>query len=369
MSPDSDERKVKSNDIVNGVARRDIFDSNGVLQVKKGMRISSGHYDRMRDDGKIQEDKAGANRKAAQGDINYVSADSFHARLDKLVQRYRLLQKQLLLNMPFSEQEQQFVDRLIEQLVSMTEEKPHQILGELYLCDQRYSDFHRPVYAAAQVILLVQRFNSLKVEEAILYSELKQLILAALFFDIGLLQPISDEGPDTDLKLYREEFRNRSHSMLKSTGLDADLACQWILQSRFLKNASQAAKLLQTCADYAQLAFPAHQQGFTNASKVLASRLKSGEVDTGLASLLLKINGLSPIGSILQGSSGERYVVVRGPEPDDIKSSWIRLLTNRNGVQLKRPGERKRIGALDLKMVDHHQFAWSAFGHYVMWER
>ncbi len=51
-----EERKIKSNDIVNGLARKDLFDSNGVLLVKKGSRVKEAHFKRMREEGLIQEE-------------------------------------------------------------------------------------------------------------------------------------------------------------------------------------------------------------------------------------------------------------------------------------------------------------------------
>ena len=54
-------------------------------------------------------------------------------------------------------------------------------------------------------------------------------------------------------------------------------------------------------------------------------------MDPVYGGLFLKINGLAPIGAILNYKSREKAVVIKGPVDDDISASTVRMLTNQNG--------------------------------------
>ena len=95
------------------------------------------------------------------------------------------------------------------------------------------------------------------------------------------------------------------------------------------------------------------------------------ELDPVYGGLFLKINGLAPIGSIIKLESNEKVMVLAGPAEEDIASSQVRMLANRNGVQLKRPGEFYRLNETPSRhrgLADHHHFAWTSFSPHVMWE-
>jgi len=96
------------------------------------------------------------------------------------------------------------------------------------------------------------------------------------------------------------------------------------------------------------------------------------ELDPVYGGLYLKINGLAPIGSILKLESNQRAVVVQGPQDEDIASSSVRMLANRNGVQLLRPVDYYRLNQTPTRhrgLADHHHFTWTNFSPHMMWEQ
>jgi hypothetical protein len=126
---------------------------------------------------------------------------------------------------------------------------------------------------------------------------------------------------------------------------------------------------------YAGIAIPQNlgsvQRSIDNPSREFARMFTNRELDKVYGGLYLKINGLAPIGSILNLESNEKAVVVKGPQDEDIASSTVRMLANRNGVQLLRPGEYYRLGKTPTRhrgLADHHHVAWTNFSPHSMWE-
>ena len=69
--------------------------------------------------------------------------------------------------------------------------------------------------------------------------------------------------------------------------------------------------------------------------------------------------------------SGETALTIAGPTDDNISSSVMRILANKTGVQLRRPGEKFYLHKTTLQQKgirDHHQFAWSQFAPFAMWQ-
>lgn len=63
-------------------------------------------------------------------------------------------------------------------------------------------------------------------------------------------------------------------------------------------------------------------------------------------------------------------LVVQGPRDENIASSSVRMLTNRNGVQLLRPGAHYQLDKTPTRhrgLADHHHFAWTNFSPHMMW--
>ena len=79
---------------------------------------------------------------------------------------------------------------------------------------------------------------------------------------------------------------------------------------------------------------------------------------------------LAPIGAISISNRTKRQSCLRARRRRHFFVEWCALLANRNGVQLRRPGDLyafpKRRPHRGL--ADHHHFAWTYFAPYVMWE-
>lgn len=62
----------------------------------------------------------------------------------------------------------------------------------------------------------------------------------------------------------------------------------------------------------------------------------------------------------------------QGPQDENIASSRVRMLANRNGIQLLRPGDYYRLNKTPTRhrgLADHHHFAWTNFSPHMMWEQ
>jgi len=113
-------------------------------------------------------------------------------------------------------------------------------------------------------------------------------------------------------------------------------------------------------------------RGMLNPCREFAQMFAQKKLDPVLGGLFLKINGLAPVGSIMLFDSREKAMVIAGPDGDNISSSKLRLLTNRSGLQLGRPGETfylHKTALIQKGLTDHHSFAWSKFAPFTMWER
>ncbi|MFT7672723.1 MAG: hypothetical protein ACI845_001133 [Gammaproteobacteria bacterium] len=375
-----DNRKLTSKDIVNGLARRDIYDGKGLLLVKKGNRISQAHYDRMREEGLIHEEKSNSPSRAVH-DINYVNDNSVHARLLKIVMRYKNLQKSILEQSDDSSGSD--LSELAERLIELCEEDVNQILGELFLIGHSHYNVTKPVYIASSLVELVKRFNHYNPSETIDSSKRLALVLAALGFNLGLLQfekqvlDNQNQFSSDEKRGLEEHYSKESISLLEKAGLNDPTMADAIQHHNIASdNPSRNGLLLRTPFVFADIAM-AQASGIggdsmLNPTREFARMFASKQLDPIFAGLFLKINGIAPIGSILQFESREKAVVIKGPIDKDISSSTIRMLTDRSGIQLRRPGEKSQLNKLPIKhlgLADHHQFSWINFDPHVMWQK
>lgn len=182
----TDDRKVHSTDIVNGLARKDIYDSKGTLLVKEGSRISEAHYARMREEGLVQEDKSKSSGNQNNFDINYVSSKSLHGRLEKQVVKYSQLQSQIITDANMSLKDE--LDAIINAFSDLCDENIDQVLGELFLSEIKKYHFIKPLYIAASITELIKRFNAYAPDKVITKEVKHSLLQAALIYNIGLIQ-------------------------------------------------------------------------------------------------------------------------------------------------------------------------------------
>ncbi len=380
MAEFTDDRKVHSTDIVNGLARNDIFDSKGILLVKKGSRISEAHYARMREEGLVQEDKSKSQKKN-NFDINYVSSKSLHGRLDKQVIKYSQLQAKMVSEANMSLKAD--LDQLIIDFNALCEENIHQVLGELFLSEIKKYHYIKPLYIAASVIELIKRFNQYSPDKPISEETKKSILQAALIYNIGLIQSNKNIYND-NLKLSIEEKKElRKNYPIQSIATALKIGVADAVTLDAIKNHNTAAEdisfealILRTPFIYAGISLPENkailENNMFNPCKEFTKLYAEKKLDPVLGGLFLKINGIAPIGSILNFETREKGVVIKGPNSDNVISSLVRIITNKSAVQLRRPGERFYLH--QTKMVqkglsDHHQFAWGKFAPFVTWER
>jgi len=380
MAEVSDDRKVHSTDIVNGLARKDIFDSKGILLVKEGSRISEAHYARMRAEGLVQEDKS-KSKQEHSFDINYVSSNSLHGRLEKQILKYAQLQSKMVADANMSLK--QDLDRLISDFSDLCDENIHQVLGELFLSEVKKYHYIKPLYIAASITELIKRFNAYAPDKIISSESKKSLLQAALIYNIGIIQSNKNIYDDS-LKLSVEEkqdLRKNYPTQSIATALKMGIADTVTLDAiknhnLFSDDATFEALVLRTPFIYAGISLPENKailaSNLFNPCKEFTKLFAEKKLDPILGGLFLKINGIAPIGSILNFESREKGVVIKGPNNDNVTSSLVRIITNKSAVQLRRPGERFYLH--QTKMVqkglsDHHQFAWVKFAPFVTWER
>ena len=258
-----------------------------------------------------------------------------------------------------------------------------QVLGELFLTEHSNYNFTKPLYVAASLVELIRRCGVHESAAAIDDSRREQLILAALGYNLGLLayeKQVYDSdrefSPD-EKKQLRAQYPQQSAQMLQAVGLDQPVLQDAVLNHNVAAdNPSQDALLLRTPFIYAGIAMPHRlalaNQSIDNPSREFARMYANHELDPVYGGLFLKINGLAPIGSIIRLESNEKAMVLNGPREADITSSTVRMLANRNGVQLMKPGERYPLNQTPTRhrgLVDHHHFAWTYFSPHEMWEK
>lgn len=375
------DRKLKSNDIVNGVARVDIFDTKGLLLIKKGSQVREIHYQRMRDDGLIKDQDESSQHGIKKQDINYSPPGSIHSRLGHLVSAFFSLQKSIIQRpAPVLIEE---LDYIAQHLKQLCDENIYQVLGELFLSDARQQAYIKPVYIAASLVELIKRFNEYDAQNAIDNDRSLSLIKAALLHNLGLLTErynVYENKQKLDavqLSELRHNYPSVTVSLIEKLDINDNVMTNAINGHTVEnENPSFEASLLRTPFIYAGIAMkertPDNDYQILNASREFAWMFSEKKLDPVLGGLFLKINGLAPVGSIMLFNTREKAVILSGPPEGNISASTLRLITNRSGVQLFRPGEKFRLNKTKLVqkgLNDHHQFAWNKFLPFVAWEK
>lgn len=309
------------------------------------------------------------------------SPASVHQRLGDLGSDFHRWQDEVL-----SEPQASLGDRLktvAAGLVELCATGLDQVLGELFLTEHSNYNFTKPLYVAASLVELIRRCGAHDAAAAIDDSRREQLILAALGYNLGLLayeKQVYDsdrEFSPEEKKQLRAQYPQQSAEMLKAAGLDEPVLQDAVRNHNVASDSpSQDALLLRTPFIYAGIAMPQNlalaNQPIDNPSREFARMYANRELDPVFGGLFLRINGLAPIGSIIRLESNEKVMVLGGPQEADITSSTVRMLANRNGVQLMKPGECYRLNETPTRhrgLVDHHHFAWTYFSPHVMWEK
>ncbi len=374
-----DERKVKSNDIVNGLARRDIFDSKGVLLVKEGTRISEAHYARMREEGLIQEDHSESSDKNKNLSLHYVDPNSVHARLDKQIFLFSQLQKEICQEADANHKNQ--LIGIAQALEALCDENIFQVIGELYLMEKSKYNYVKPLYITASLIELIKRYNAYTPDSPIEDDKKDSMIYAGLLHNLGLVNNNLYNNEKTlsveERNAVRKNYPQISISMIQNMGFNDKTLFDAVANHNVAASSpSFEALLLRTPFIYAGIAMPEQQraadQQLINPSREFAKMFSEQQLDPILGGLFLKINGLAPVGSILVFETLEKALVIKGPDDNNISSSQIRMLTNKNGVQFNRPGDKLYLHKIKMNhkgIADHHQFAWGKFAPFTMWQR
>jgi hypothetical protein len=305
---------------------------------------------------------------------------SVHERLGDLCINFHQLQDELLKQAGPGQGER--MRELAAALIELSQQHLDQVLGELFLAEHANYNFSKPLYVGASLVELIRRYNQYSTDSVIDDDKREQLVLAAMGYNLGLLadeRRVYENRPElspAEKRELREHYPQQSAKILESAGLD-QAVIQDVVQNHNLvsDNPSKDALLMRTPFIYAGIAIPQNlgsaQRSIDNPSREFARMFTNQELDTVYGGLYLKINGLAPIGSILNLESNEKVVVVKGPQDEDIASSTVRMLANRNGVQLLRPGEHYRLGQTPTRhrgLADHHHVAWTNFSPHSMWE-
>ena len=320
-----------------------------------------------------------ASEEQVEADAEIVKA-SIHSRIGELSSAFHLLQDEILAEPEPAQGER--LRRVVADLIELCADGGGQVLGELFLSEIWNYDFTKPLYIAASLIELIRRCREHSSAAAIDDDKREQLLLAALGFNLGLIEYEKQVYENREefsfeekLKL-REHYPQQSGEILKAAGLDQPVVQDAVRNHNIATdNPSTDALLLRTPFIYAGIAMP-HNPGMSNRnidnpSREFARMYANQELDPVYGGLFLKIHGMAPIGSIINLESCEKAMVVQGPEDDDIASSRVRMLTNRNGVQLAKPGKIYLFTQTPSRhrgLADHHQFAWSQFSPDSMWQ-
>lgn len=312
----------------------------------------------------------------------YIAAEplNLHARLSEISSSFHNLQDEVIA--AAKPEQAEHLRQIAVGLIELCEYKFDQVVGELFLSEYWDYNYTKPLYIAASLIELIRRYRDYGVESPLDDSKREQLVLAALGFNLGLLEyekqvyeNQEDFSFEEKLKL-REHYPQQSAEILKRAGLDLPVILDVVRNHNIASdNPSKDALLLRTPFVYAGIALPYNsemaKQSINNPSKEFARMYANQELDPVYGGLFLKINGMAPIGSIINLESCEKVVVVKGPDDEDISSSQVRMLTNNDGVQLIRPGETYRFDQMPSRhrrLADHHQFAWTHFSPAQMWK-
>ena len=325
---------------------------------------------------------AAASEEALEEEVLEVAEPtaSVHSRISDLSTEFHTLQNEIL-----RETETEQGDRLrqvAEKIILLSESNRDQVLGELFLADVWNYNYSKPLYIAASLVALIDRCRNHDQAPSIEDDKREQLVLAALGFNLGLIEyekqvyESQEEFSFEEKMKLREHYPQQSAEKLKAIGLDQAVVQDAVRNHNVAcDNPSQDALLLRTPFIYAGIAMPhsadSPQQSMNNPSREFAQMYANQELDPVYGGLFLKINGIAPVGAIINLESCEKVMVIQGPEEDDISSSQVRMLTNRNGVQLARPGQIFRFNETPSKhrgLADHHQFAWSQFSPGAMWD-
>lgn len=303
-----------------------------------------------------------------------------HHRISDLSVEYHNLQNNIVRE---TEPEQgDALRRIASGIVELAGLHLDQLLGELFLTDAWDYNYSKPLYIAASLVELIERCRAHEQGPSIEDDKRDQLIIAALGFNLGLIEyekqvyENQEEFSFEEKQKLREHYPQQSAEMLKAIGLDQAVIQDAVRNHNVAcDNPSQDALLLRTPFIYAGIAMPhssdGPQQSINNPSREFAKMFANQELDPVYGGLFLKINGIAPVGSIINLESREKVMVIRGPNEDDIASSQVRMLTNRNGVQLAKPGKIYRFHDTPSKhrgLADHHQFAWNQFSPTAMWD-
>jgi hypothetical protein len=305
---------------------------------------------------------------------------ALHQRLGDLSIEFHQLQNELL-EQPESGHRQR-LEAVADSLVLLCEECLEQVIGELFLSEYSSYNFTKPLYIAASLLELIRRLAVHDASKAIAEDKRQQMVIAALGHNLGLMdceRQIYADIKDLTLeqkKQLRADYPQQSAEMLKAAGLDQALIEDVVRNHNVATdNPSRDAMLMRTAFIYAGIAMPQKlseaSQAIDNPSREFARMYANNELDPIYGGLFLKINGLAPIGSIVKLESNEKVMVLTGPGEEDIGSSKVRMLANRNGVQLKWPGEIYQLNKTPSRhrgLADHHHFAWTCFSPHEMWQ-
>ncbi len=306
---------------------------------------------------------------------------TIHERLGDLCIAFHQLQDELLSQADAEKGAR--LQQVAALLIVLSREHSDQVLGELFLSEHSNYNFTKPLYIGASLVQLIQRYNRYAADAAIDDDKLEEMVIAALGHNLGLLAyekhvyESQEEFSVTKKCQLREHYPQQSADILKAAGLDQALIQDVVRNHNIASdNPSKQALMMRTPFIYAGIAMPQNlsigQRSIDNPSREFAHMFTNRELDPVCGGLYLKINGLAPIGSILKLESNERAIVVQGPQDENIASSSVRMLANRNGVQLLRPGDYYRLNKTPTRhrgLADHHHFAWTNFSPHMMWEQ
>ena len=377
-------RNVGDNDIHNGMVLRNIYDNQNLLLIKKGSKVSEAHYSRLRSKGFVNLAEVtlarNANRGSAKSAITHATNDnSLHGRLAGICQDFQHLQQQLIETT--DREAGKKLRALVFRLQALCEEDIHQVLGELFASSRVEYTFTKPLYIAASLNELINRYQQYLKNRQFDELRRKQLLLAALSFNLGLIfldkeiyANREEITPEKKLQL-RRNYPNMSAEILKAAGIEDPVTVDAVLHHNVASvQPSDDALLLRTPFTYVGIAMPQSKpitgETINNPCREFALMFTKQELNPVYGGLFLKINGLAPIGSIINLETREKALIVKGPDDRGIASSTFRLLTNKSGVQLNRPGKRFLLHESTVKVTglsDHHEFAWNKYAPHLMW--
>jgi hypothetical protein len=306
---------------------------------------------------------------------------TIHQRLGDLCIAFHQLQDELLNQADVGKGTR--LQQIAALLIALSREHSDQVLGELFLSEHSNYNFTKPLYIAASLVELIQRYNLYAADASIDDDSLGEIVIAALGHNLGLLAyekrvyESQEEFSVVEKHRLREHYPQQSADILKAAGLDQTLVQDVVPNHNVASdNPSKQALMMRTPFIYAGIAMPQNlsigQRSIDNPSREFARMFINRELDPVYGGLYLKINGLAPIGSILKLESNERAIVVQGPQDENIASSRVRMLANHNGVQLLLPGDYYGLNKTPTRhrgLADHHHFAWTNFSPHMMWEQ